>query len=64
MFRKKQKGGTLIGAHKSLDPILIEEYSEEFELLVIEEKLEEGTKELYQDTGLKKIGIKMKEQFF
>ena len=35
-IRRKQKGGTLIGAHKSLDPILIEEYSDEFELLVIE----------------------------
>ena len=38
-IRKKQKGGTLIGAHKSLDPILIEEYSEDFELLVIEVKI-------------------------
>ena len=35
-IRKKEKGGTLIGAHKSLDPILIEEYSEYFELLVVE----------------------------
>ena len=38
-IRKKQKGGTLIAAHTSLDPILIEEYSEEFELLVIEVKI-------------------------
>ena len=38
-IRKKQKGGTIIGAHKSLDPILIEEYSEDFELLVIEIKI-------------------------
>ena len=43
-IRKKQKGGTLIGAHKSLDPILIEEYSEDFELLVIEVKV--GGKEI------------------
>ena len=35
-IRKKQKGGTLIAAHKSLNPILTEEYSDEFELLVIE----------------------------
>ena len=35
----KQKGGTLIGVHKSLSPILIEEYSEEFELLVVEIQL-------------------------
>ena len=38
-IRKKQKGGTLIGVHKSLDPILIEEYSEDFELLVVEVNL-------------------------
>ena len=38
-IRKKQKGGTLIGAHKSLDPVLIEEYSDEFELIVVEVRL-------------------------
>ena len=37
-IRKKQKGGSLIGVHKSLDPVLIEEYSEDFELLVVEVK--------------------------
>ena len=35
-IRKKEKGGTLIGAHKALNPMLIQEYSEEFELLIIE----------------------------
>ena len=40
-IRKKHSGGTLIGVHKSLDPILIEEYSDEFELLVVEVKLGE-----------------------
>ena len=35
-IRKKDKGGTLIGAHKSLDPVLIEEYSDNFELIVVE----------------------------
>ena len=40
-IRKKHNGGTLIGVHKSLDPILIEEYSDEFELLVVEVKLGE-----------------------
>ena len=35
-IRKKEKGGTLIGAHKALNPMLIQEYSEEFELLVVE----------------------------
>ena len=35
-IRKKEGGGTMIGAHNSLKPILIEEYSEDFELLVVE----------------------------
>ena len=35
-FRKKEGGGSIIGAHKCLKPILIQEYSEEFELIVIE----------------------------
>ena len=35
-IRKKHNGGTLIGAHKALKPMLIAEYSEDFELLVIE----------------------------
>ena len=38
-IRKKHKGGTIIGAHKALKPILIEEYSEDFELLVVEIKI-------------------------
>ena len=39
-FRKKDGGGTMIGAHKSLEPILIQEYSDDFELVVIEIKIE------------------------
>ena len=38
-IRKRQKGGTLVGAYKSLDPVLVEEYSEDFELLVVELKM-------------------------
>ena len=38
-MRKKQKGGTIIGAHKGLNPVLIEEYSDDFELLVVEVKI-------------------------
>ena len=36
--KNKEKGGTLLGVHKSLEPVLIEEYSETFELLVAEIK--------------------------
>ena len=35
-IRNKKDGGTLIGAHKGLRPVLIREYSEKFELLVVE----------------------------
>ena len=39
-IRKPKKfGGTIIGIHESLEPILIEEYSDEFELLVVEVKI-------------------------
>ena len=34
--KNKEKGGTLVGIHKSLKPVLIEEYEESFELLVTE----------------------------
>ena len=39
-IRKKEAGGTMIGVHKSLQPILIQEYSEDFELIVLEMKVE------------------------
>ena len=32
-------GGTIIGAHKALQPMLISEYSDEFELIVVEIKI-------------------------
>ena len=35
----KQFGGTIIGIHESMEPILIEDYSDEFELLVVEVKI-------------------------
>ena len=38
-IRKKDKGGTIIGVHKALNPVLIEEYCDDFELLVVEIKI-------------------------
>ena len=35
-IRKKEKGGTVVGAHKSLNPFLISEKDESFELITIE----------------------------
>ena len=34
--RKKKGGGTLVAIHEDLNPKLIEEYHDEFELLVVE----------------------------
>ena len=48
-IRSKVKGGTAIAVHKSLKPMLIEEYSDEFELLVVEIKL--GNKEVRVISG-------------
>ena len=39
--KKKDGGGTLVGTHKSLEPVLIEEYSDSFELIVGEVKVNE-----------------------
>ena len=35
-IRKKHNGGTIIGVHNSLKPMLISEYCDEFELIVVE----------------------------
>ena len=34
--KNKEKGGTLIGIHSSLNPILVSEYDNMFELIVVE----------------------------
>ena len=34
--KNKEKGGSLLGIHNSLQPVLIEEYSDSFELIVAE----------------------------
>ena len=34
--KNKKDGGTLIGVHNALQPVLIQEYSEQFELIVVE----------------------------
>ena len=40
-IRKKKCGGTMIAIHKDLNPKLIEEYNDDFELLVVEVDTEE-----------------------
>ena len=35
-IRKKKDGGTVVGVHKSLKPMLISEYSEPFEIIIVE----------------------------
>ena len=34
--KNNEKGGTMVGIHKYFEPVLVEEYEENFELLVIE----------------------------
>ena len=38
-IRKKHNGGTIIGINKSLNPMLIKDYNDEFELVVVEIKI-------------------------
>ena len=38
--KNKERGGTLLGAHKDLKPFLIKQYEDEFELLVVEIEIE------------------------
>ena len=48
-IRSKVKGGTMMGVHKALNPVLIEEYDKDFELLVVE--IEIAKKEIRLITG-------------
>ena len=36
VIRNKEKTGTLVGVHQSLNPVLISEYNDEIELIVVE----------------------------
>ena len=47
--QNKEKGGCMIGIHKSLEPVLIGEYFEKFELIVTEVKI--SNKEIRIITG-------------
>ena len=47
--KNKEKGGTVIGAHKALKPVLINEYDDPFEMVVIE--ISAGNKEIRVITG-------------
>ena len=39
-IRKKHNGGTMIGVNRALEPALIKDYNEEFELIVVEIKIQ------------------------
>ena len=47
--KKKKDGGTLMGIHKGLKPMLIKEYSDKFELLIVE--VTAGDKEIRVISG-------------
>ena len=42
-IRKRKGGGTLLAVHEDLNPKLIEEYDEDFELLVVETNAKQKT---------------------
>ena len=47
----KQKGGSMLGVHVDLHPVLVSEYSDEFELLVVEGKTGNTDTESTIDVG-------------
>ena len=57
-IRKKVKGGSMIGVHKALNPVLIEEYSSDFELLVVEIKIANKDIRVITGYGPRKIGLR------
>ena len=56
LLGKRKIGGTSIGAYKSLDPPLIDEYSEDFELLVVEVRMGGTDLRIISGYGPRKIG--------
>ena len=59
---KKKNGGTAIGVHETLNPVLIEEYSSEFELLVVEIKVNKRDIRIISGYGPQKTCQRLKEQ--
>ena len=64
-IRKKEGGGSMLGVHVSLKPVLISEYSDTFELLVVEVKV--GGMNIRAITGYgpqETLELDVKMQFF
>ena len=62
-IRKKEGGGSMLGIHVSLQPVLIEEYSDIFELLVVEISLTDKNIRIITGYGPQEtwsIDVKMK----
>jgi exonuclease III len=57
-IRTKKGGGTALAIHEDLKPKLIQEYSDEFELLVVQIKTEDGPIRLITGYGPRKTGMK------
>ena len=47
--KNKEKGGSMLGVHVALQPVLVQEYNDIFELIVVEVKI--GDKEVRVLTG-------------
>ena len=62
-IHKKEGGGSMLGVHVSLKPVLISEYIDTFELLVVEVKVETKCKRILTGYGPQEnweIDVKMK----
>ena len=58
--KNKEKGGSMLGVHMALKPVLVNEYNLTFELLVVEVQIASKTVRVVTGYGLKKVGTKMK----
>ena len=64
-IRKKEGGGSMLGVHVSLQPVLIEEYSDMFELLVVELSLSDKRIRVVTGYGPQESwSLDVKMQFF
>ena len=57
-IRKKKGGGTALGVHKALNPVLIEEYSEDFEILVVEVQIRNKEIRIITGYGPRRHGLR------
>ena len=64
-IRKKEGGGSLLGVHVALNPVLISEYSDEIELIVVEISIEQYKIRVITGYGPQEVwNLDVKMKFF